>query len=268
MDAALAQAIADNKMLGIELSDVPAKGSFLRGGNSIVSVGGPALASVANGAATGDQEFTIDEAAVLDRLVASEEDVSAYLTELKLNGDSLISGNVPLALFGNDNPFSPKFGHVVIQGDKLKFNISNASGAAKVFRLAFSAESVPVPDEPGRGSYLRKGRSLVAIGGPTPTSVAAATSNVEQVFSLTETGILGRLCIIQDQDWDDLVVQSIKYDNDELLTGEVPAALFRRHSMASPLFGQRVQPGHRLVIKYRNLHAADAASVLAAFSCM
>ncbi len=126
-----------------------------------------------------------------------------------------------------------------------------------------------MPNCPGRGSPLRYGKSIVAIGGPAPT-VVGATASATLAWKIAEAGHVGKLVLqeITAADLDSLTVTSISYDNDQLISGNVPANMFRADSTCNPLFGHYFEVNHDLEVVLFNssagaLTAAGAWNVLA-----
>lgn len=102
-----------------------------------------------------------------------------------------------------------------------------------------------------RGSPLRPGlagdyRSIVAVGGPTFTSVANAASGT-MTFSLVEPCILDRLVLMAgaaiqlvagaDSALGGSYVTAISLNGDSLVSGNVAATIFHERSNWSPAFG-------------------------------
>lgn len=132
------------------------RGSIIRrsgtgqGFRDIVAIGGPTFTAAAN-AASGTMAFTFAEPGILDKmilmggaavsLVAGADSALAgcYVTSITLNGNGLVSGNVPALIFHERSVISPAFGHSVQPGTSVLSVVAlNESGAALEFGVGFS----------------------------------------------------------------------------------------------------------------------------------
>lgn len=245
------------------------KGSPFYGGNSLVAIGqdGPGT-STADGAEYADS-FELSEPGVIDRLIALPDVAGIALSEFKIDNDHLITGFVPIGMLSHDAFGFPGVGHVVDVNSKVSFKLQNESGAAIVPYVAALCRPLPPEfDQYRKGDNVyRQGRSLIAIGGPEITTVGAGAS-ATLTFSITEAGVLGRLFIDWTGDEAECVVTSIKHNNDEMLTGEVPGTAFYHNCTSSPVFGHFVDINDKLTITVKNLDGANPAEVLAGFACL
>ena len=127
---------------------------------------------------------------------------------------------------------------------------------------------VSLPANP-RGSCSRDsgagmGKSIVAMGGPGFTAIAAGAS-ATLTFTIREDGHLDRLFISSTGDLAELVITSIEHNNDLLISGNCPGTMYSSDSVAPVLFGQYLRVSDNLQITVTNAGAA-AANVQAAFS--
>lgn len=127
---------------------------------------------------------------------------------------------------------------------------------------------VSLPANP-RGSCSRDsgagmGKSIVAMGGPGFTAIAAGAS-ATLTFTVREDGHLDRLFISSTGDLAEVVVTSIEHNNDLLISGSCPGQMFSTDSVAPVLFGQYVRVSDNLQITITNAGAA-AANLQAGFS--
>lgn len=107
-------------------------------------------------------------------------------------------------------------------------------------------------------SEFRPGRSLVSVGGPPATAIAAGAT-VQFVLQVREAGQLGQLCIAA---WEtaaphtDLTntaqVTEITHNNDLLISTNANSAQFSEASLVSPLFGHIVQVNDELSVSLFN----------------
>ena len=108
-----------------------------------------------------------------------------------------------------------------------------------------------------KGSFIRPDgaggyRSIVAVGGPTFTSIANAAS-ATRTFTLAEPAVLDKLVIMAgaaislvagaDAAERGSYVTAITLSGDALVSGYVPANMFSERSLSSPRFGHSVVPG-------------------------
>lgn len=105
-----------------------------------------------------------------------------------------------------------------------------------------------------RGSAWRGGRSLVAIGVPPQNVGIGATATF--TFTISEPGYLGRLFAAASVQLGDVLITSIKHNNDELITSEVTGEMFAQDAIQSPGFGHYVEVADAVSITLRNDNAA------------
>jgi len=231
----------------------PMKGSALRGGNSIISVGGDG-SEVINNLEAWTDKYSIQEEAVLDRLVVIQDgnatDGGGTITDIVHNNNSMITGQVPVEMFAPDCLYSPPFGGYVSPQSKLKVLGFNRSGTARDYFTSFNSRAV-APGTYRENFNVFGQRNLMAIGAPGVTIVPPGDTFTE-TFNIEEEGVGGRYIVAQQLDDDLLVVESIRYDNVELLSGFTPAGIFRRDSVLNPLLGILFQESHSLKVTFRN----------------
>jgi hypothetical protein len=244
------------------------KGSSLRGGNSIIAVGGQGSAVVVDGDPWVDA-YSIQEEAVLDRLLATQGSNAAtgpnVVTDIVHNNNSLITGSVPSAMFAPDCLYSPPFGGYVSPQSKLRVEGVNNSGITRDFFSSFNSKAVT----PGtyRENYNVFGqRNLMAIGGPGVTTVPAGDV-VTSTYSIEEEGVGGRFIADTFDTGDLITVESIRYDNVELLSGVTGLNMFRKDSVMSPLLAILFQESHSLKVTFRN-HGASPILVAHGFTVL
>lgn len=135
----------------------PPKGSIIRraaggGFRSLIAAGATAASITAADNATAAAAFTFNEAFVADKLnvmvnaavalVAGNARgaAGAYVTVFTINGDSMISGNVPAVIFDVDSVISPMVGVTLVPGvSQVAVSVLNATGAAVEVGVAFTA---------------------------------------------------------------------------------------------------------------------------------
>ena len=107
-------------------------------GNSYVALGLPGVLSpvtIAAGVGTGDLQFrdAIQRPGYLGyfQMAGVPAAPSVFLTEIKINGNSVLSGRVSANLFDFNSDISPIFGHFIYNSSSIVVNIFNA-GAAPV----------------------------------------------------------------------------------------------------------------------------------------
>lgn len=135
---------------------------------------------------------------------------------------------------------------------------------------------VKLPAEAGiKGSCSRSGagggKTIVAIGAAKGTIAAGASTTF--TFTIREAGHIDRLFLSAVQDvagalanLSSLTVTSIVYDNDNLTSGDVPAAMFELNASESPIFAHLVEVNHELQITVRNDDPAASATLNCGFS--
>ena len=134
----------------------------------------------------------------------------------------------------------------------------------------FAATGIPYvqPDGkniPTRGSIFRGGRSIVAYGAGIDDIAPGTTEEI--VVPVREEGVLGKLVLDGTAaGLAGLVVTSITVNNDELISGEVPAAMFSNDSTLSPGFGHRVQVSDQVSVRLRNAGAAATGPITTGWS--
>jgi hypothetical protein len=130
--------------------------------------------------------------------------------------------------------------------------------------------------KPKRGSAIRpteaagEYRSIIAMGGngaSQATSIADAGS-ATLTFTVSEAGWLDRLVVMGNAAAAlaagtvvapiGAYVTSIKHNNDELVTGAVPATVFGHDSQSNPPMGHYVRPSDSLTITIVNQSGATA----------
>ncbi len=107
-------------------------------------------------------------------------------------------------------------------------------------------------------SEFRPGRSLVSVGGPPSTAIAAGATQL-YTLQVREAGQLGQLCVSA---WEtaaphtDLTntvqVTEITHNNDLLISTNANGAQFSETSLVSPLFGHIVQVNDELSVSLFN----------------
>ena len=110
-----------------------------------------------------------------------------------------------------------------------------------------------------RESLFRKGRSLVAAGGPAQTTIATTATGV-LTWTISEDGVFWKL-VIQCQTlaiFPDLEVTAIRINNDDLIYGAVPAQMFAHDSRSSPGFGHPVYVADQVTVSILNNNAGNA----------
>lgn len=123
----------------------------------------------------------------------------------------------------------------------------------------FAATGIPYDgNSVARGSAFRGGRSLVGIGASDASIAAGATEDI--TFTIREPGVLGRL-FIQGvaAEIEEMSVTSIKLNNDELLSGAVPAQMFAANAVGSPGFGHLVKVNDQLTVSIYNSDGTNAS---------
>lgn len=247
---------------------LPLRGSMFRAGRSIAVIGGTDPSSLADAGQQATQTVSVSEPGQLAYLTLPyTSDQAVALTTLSIDNDNLITGHVPACMFAANAARKVRFDHYVDTNSTIEYAVLNNSGAAVIPGAAWTVEAAPAD---ARKQYAaRAGRSLVAIGGPTVTSVAAS-STATMTYSIEEAGVLCHLVIAATDtgDLNELLVTSIKLNNDELITGSVPVSVFRHDSIDSPLFGHKVDRSTKLSITVENKDGATAASVYSGFSVL
>lgn len=112
------------------------------------------------------------------------------------------------------------------------------------------------------GSY----RSLVAIGGTAAaTSVADTASTAALAATTAEAGHINKLIVsagvtgaAATLELGGIYVTSILHNNDQMVTGKVPAALFRHDSVDNPMFGHWVEVNDVISVTFENQSGATA----------
>lgn len=122
-----------------------------------------------------------------------------------------------------------------------------------------------------KGSALRPRanggfRSLVGFGGPAQTSVAAGATET-LTFTISEAGYANKLVLLVDGEASEVEITDIKHNNDSLITGSTPAALFAQDSLHSPAFGHQFRVNDSVSITVKNNDAATV-KVLATFTAL
>lgn len=116
-----------------------------------------------------------------------------------------------------------------------------------------------------RGSNFRDGRSVTAFG--TKVASIGAGASVELTIPIREPGLLGKLVVGgAPAELASCTISSIKLNNDELHSGEVPADMYAKDSLASPGFGHKVRVKDELQVVVVNNGAAATGPISAGFS--
>lgn len=130
----------------------------------------------------------------------------------------------------------------------------------------FAATGIPYMPEAGEkvpqtGSLFRGGRNVVGFGA-TDTSIAAGATE-EITIPIRERGVLGHFVVgAAAAELTELIITSIKLNNDELISGEVPAAMFAADAVRSPAFGHRVNVSDQLTVSVKNTDGTNASSAV------
>ena len=121
------------------------KGSPLRAGNSYVALGLPDdifPITIAAGAVLEQQSYTpaIQEDGFLGYhyIQGIPTTPTAFTTDIKHRGDSLLSGNVPMDIFRNDTVYTPVFGHFISENTSLTESFRNTGLAPLTIAPGFS----------------------------------------------------------------------------------------------------------------------------------
>ncbi len=122
------------------------------------------------------------------------------------------------------------------------------------------------PDLDINGDPIGTYRSLVALGGAAAaTSVADTASTAALAVTTAEAGHINKLIVsagvtgaAATLELGGIYVTSILHNNDQMLTGKVPAALFRHDSVDNPSFGHYVEVNDVLTVTFENQSGATA----------
>jgi hypothetical protein len=114
-----------------------------------------------------------------------------------------------------------------------------------------------------RGSMLRGGRSCVGVGAAPVATVAANASHTFTIV-IDEDCVLDRLFIDGPAaDLPELVVTDIKIGGDSLISSApVPASMFGRDAVNSPLFGHVVGSDSKVSVTVQNRDGTNATGIL------
>ena len=106
------------------------------------------------------------------------------------------------------------------------------------------------------GQHLRGGKLLIAIGGPAPTVVAAATT-VVITYAIPESGRAMRFVTLDD----------IQHNNVSLTSGICPMEQFSPDAQpgSNPIVGRWLQTNDALNVTVTN-HSAGALNLVSSFS--
>jgi hypothetical protein len=115
------------------------------------------------------------------------------------------------------------------------------------------------------GQHLRGGKQIIAIGGPAPTTIAAAAQAVIQ-FQIPESGRLLRLVASTSTgDLFGLTLDALEHNNVNLTSGTIPLEMFADVTMAqtNPIIGRWVLVNDQVQASITNNTAAPIDITLA-----
>ena len=138
-----ARAAAITQRVAAEARSYPQRGSFARGGASIVASGADAV-SIAAGA-THQFSIGIVEPCVLDTLVVSGPPSTMNeltVTSARIDNDVVINDTVPAELFSFDASNSPFWGHRTSKNSTIEVFVKNSGASAAIVSVGFVSAPV------------------------------------------------------------------------------------------------------------------------------
>lgn len=120
------------------------RGSIFRGGASVVATGASVAQQIIAAGASGTFTMQVVEDTHLGQLVIyNQAAVPLIVTEISIDNDGVINGEIPADMFRADSLWSPVFGHFVSKNSTVTVTLANRDGATSTV-AAPAFNSLPV----------------------------------------------------------------------------------------------------------------------------